>query len=83
MPPGMAGKHDYFVDGEQFTYNPEKSKELLKGAGYEPGDYKISMIYYDADPLAVAGQKVITKGLEEAGFSVKAIPVQTRRTTSG
>jgi peptide/nickel transport system substrate-binding protein len=22
MPPGMAGKHDYFVDGEQFVYNP-------------------------------------------------------------
>ncbi|HEU5483693.1 MAG TPA: ABC transporter substrate-binding protein, partial [Microlunatus sp.] len=39
MPPGMAGKHDYFVDGEQFVYNPDKSKELLKSAGYEPGEF--------------------------------------------
>ena len=77
MPPGMAGKSDYFVDGEQFTYNPEKSKELLKGAGFEPGEFKITMVFYEPDPLAVAGQKVLTKGFEEAGFSVKAIPVQT------
>ena len=76
MPPGMAGKHDYFVDGEQFTYNPEKSKELLKEAGYEPGEFKITMVYYEPDPLAVAGQKVLVKGFEEAGFTVKGIPVQ-------
>ncbi|MBB6629508.1 hypothetical protein H5V45_19440 [Nocardioides sp. KIGAM211] len=76
MPPGMAGKHDYFVDGEQFTYNPEKSKELLKEAGYEPGEFKITMIYYEADPLAVASQKVLVKGMEEAGFSIKGVPVQ-------
>ena len=76
MPPGMAGKHDYFVDGEQFTYNADKAKELLKTAGYEPGEFKLTMIYYEADPLAVAGQKVFTKGMEEAGFTVKAVPVQ-------
>ncbi len=76
MPPGMAGKHDYFVDGEQFTYNPEKSKELLKEAGYEPGEFKITMVYYEPDPLAVAGQKVLVKGFEEAGITVKGIPVQ-------
>ena len=76
MPPGMAGKHDYFVDGEQFTYNPEKAKELLKEAGYAPGEFKITMIYYEVDPAAVAGQKVLVKGFEEAGFSVKGIPVQ-------
>ncbi len=76
MPPGMAGKHDYFVDGEQFVYNPDKSKELLKTAGYEPGEFEIRMIYYEVDPLAVAGQKVLVKGFEEAGFKVKGIPVQ-------
>ena len=76
MPPGMAGKHDYFADGEQFTYNPEKSKELLKTAGYEPGEFKLTMVYYEPDPLAVASQKVYVKGMEEAGFTVKGIPVQ-------
>ena len=34
------------------------------------------MVYYEVDPLAVAGQKQLTKGFEEAGFKVKAIPVQ-------
>jgi peptide/nickel transport system substrate-binding protein len=76
MPPGMAGKHEYFVDGEQFVYNPDKAKELLKTAGYEPGEFEIKMIYYEVDPLAVAGQKVLVKGFEEAGFKVKGIPVQ-------
>ena len=76
MPPGQAGKHDYFVDGEQFTYNPEKSKELLKDAGYEPGEFQLTMVYYEPDPLAVAGEKVLIKGMEEAGFTVKGIPVQ-------
>jgi peptide/nickel transport system substrate-binding protein len=76
MPPGMAGKQDFQPDGEQITYNPEKAKELLSEAGYEPGEFKITMIFYEVDPLAVAGQKQLTKGLEESGFTVKAIPVQ-------
>ncbi|MCW2792230.1 MAG: ddpA [Nocardioides sp.] len=70
MPPGMAGKKEFFADGDQFKYDPEKSKALLKEAGYEPGQYKISMIYYEADPLAVAGQKQLVKGFQEAGFTV-------------
>lgn len=75
MPPGMAGKEEGFQpDGEQITFNPEKAKELLAEAGAE--DYQITMVYYEVDPLAVAGQKQLTKGLETAGFKVKAIPVQ-------
>ena len=76
MPPAMAGKHNYFVDGQQFTFNPEKAKELLKQAGYAPGQFQLTMMYYEPDALQVASQKVLTKGLEEAGFKVKAIPVQ-------
>jgi peptide/nickel transport system substrate-binding protein len=34
------------------------------------------MIVYEADPLAVATQKVITEGFEQAGFTVKATGVQ-------
>jgi peptide/nickel transport system substrate-binding protein len=70
MPPGMAGKHEYFADGEQFTFNPDKSKELLKEAGYEPGEFKIEMVYYEPDPLAVAAQKQLVQGFEEGGFTV-------------
>jgi peptide/nickel transport system substrate-binding protein len=77
MPPGMAGKKDYFVDGEQFEYNPDKAKELLAEEGY--GDnkpYPITMVYYELDPLAVAVQKQIEKGFSESGFKVTGIPVQ-------
>ncbi|MFN8194243.1 MAG: ABC transporter substrate-binding protein [Nocardioidaceae bacterium] len=78
MPPGMAGKPgaDYFADGEQFTYQPEKAKQLLADAGYEPGEFKITMVFYEIDPLAKAVQQQVTKGFEDSGFSVKAIPVQ-------
>jgi peptide/nickel transport system substrate-binding protein len=75
MPPGMAGKHDYFADGEQFKYNPERAKELLAEAGYADKPYPIKMIYYEVDPLAVAGQKQIVKGLEESGFEVDDVAV--------
>ena len=77
MPPGMAGKKDFFVDGEQITYDPEKSKELLAEAGYgEDKPYEITMVYNEVDPLAKASQDQITKGFEAGGFKVKAIPVQ-------
>lgn len=76
MPPGMAGKKDFHVDGEQITYDPEKSKALLEEAGYGDEPYQITMVYYEVDPLAKATQDQITKGFEAGGFSVKAIPVQ-------
>ena len=75
MPPGMAGKKDFQVDGEQITYDPEKSKELLAEAGVET-PYPITMVYYEVDPLAVAVQKQIEKGFAAGGFKVKSIPVQ-------
>jgi len=77
MPPGMAGKKDFQVDGEQITYDPEKAKELLAEAGYgDDKPFDISMIYYEVDPLAKATQDQITKGFEASGFKFKAIPVQ-------
>jgi peptide/nickel transport system substrate-binding protein len=76
MPPGMAGKKEFQVDGEQITYDPEKSKELLAEAGYGDKPYPITMVFYEVDPLAKAGMDQIKKGFEAGGFSVKAIPVQ-------
>jgi peptide/nickel transport system substrate-binding protein len=75
MPPGMAGKKEFEVDGEQIRYDPEKAKALLEEAGVEM-PYEITMVYYEVDPLAKDAQDQITKGFEAAGFSVKAIPVQ-------
>jgi peptide/nickel transport system substrate-binding protein len=76
MPPGMAGKKEFQPDGEQITFDPEKSKQLLEEAGYAPGEFEISMVYYEVDPLAVDVQEQVTRGFEEGGFKVKAIPVQ-------
>ncbi len=74
MPPGMAGKKEYFADGEQFVFNPERSKELLAEAGYEPGEYEITMVYSE-ETLASAVQKQLVKGWEEGGFKVTGIPI--------
>jgi peptide/nickel transport system substrate-binding protein len=76
MPPGMAGKPDYYPDGEQFTFNPTKAKELLADAGYEPGEYELTLAYYEPDALAVAGYNQVKKGYEEGGFKVRGIPIQ-------
>ena len=73
MPPGMAGKSDYQVDGEQITHNPEKAKEILAEAGEE--GFEIQMAYNTGSPTVEAAQKQIEKGLTDAGFKVKAYPV--------
>lgn len=78
MPPGMAGKpgDDFFADGEQFTFQPEKAKQLLQEEGYEPGEYELRYVYYAADPLDRQANEQRKKGYEEAGFTVKDIPTQ-------
>ena len=76
MPPSVAGKKEFQVDGEQITYDPEKSKELLAEAGYGDKPYRITMVFYEVDSWTVAAQDEVTRGFEAGGFSVKAIPVQ-------
>ena len=75
MPPGMAGKPDYFADGEQFTYDPEKAKALLEEAGVEM-PYQLTNVYFEPDPLAKAGQKALETGLKEAGFELTGIAIE-------
>jgi peptide/nickel transport system substrate-binding protein len=53
-----------------------KSRELLAEAGYGDEPYPITMVFYEVDPWTLAAQDRVTKGFEEGGFSVKAIPVQ-------
>ena len=82
MPPGMAGKHDYFVDGEQFVYDPEKAKALLAEAGVT-GQYELTNVYADYDPLAKDSQKALVTGMKAAGFDRPVSRSRCRRTTSG
>ena len=76
MPPGMAGRREFHVDGEQIAFDPERSRELLAEAGHADEPYPITMIYYDLDPRARRAQEQVTEGLERGGFTVKAVPVQ-------
>jgi peptide/nickel transport system substrate-binding protein len=74
MPPGMSGRKEYQPDGEQFTFDPEKAKSLLKEAGAE--GYKLSFIYDDSAPELVDANAQQVKGFEAAGFDVEAIAYQ-------
>jgi peptide/nickel transport system substrate-binding protein len=74
MPPGMSGKSDYQVDGEQITFDPDKAKELLAEAGYEDG-YDISMAYATGSPTTEAAQEQLKRGFEESGFRVTEYPI--------
>lgn len=74
MPPGMSGRKEYFPDGEQFTYDPEKAKALLAEAGEE--GYKLTFVYDDSDAEAKAAAEQEKKGYENAGFTVEMIPYQ-------
>ncbi|GAB3020064.1 ABC transporter substrate-binding protein [Nocardioides flavus (ex Wang et al. 2016)] len=76
MPPGMPGRRDIAVDGEEITYDPDKARALLAEAGHATEPYPITMAYNQLDPAASAAQEQLTKGLEASGFEVRAIPVQ-------
>jgi peptide/nickel transport system substrate-binding protein len=75
MPPGTSGRVEYQpMEGQDGkTTDPAKSKELLKKAGYAPGEYEIKFLFATDDDLAVAAKDEIKKGLEAAGF--KATPI--------
>ena len=75
LPPGTAGRVEYEpMEGQDGkTTDPEKSKALLKQAGYAPGEYEIKYLFATDDDLAVAAKDEIKKGLEAAGF--KATPI--------
>jgi peptide/nickel transport system substrate-binding protein len=75
MPPGMAGKPEYFADGEQFVYSPEKAKALLAEAGVD-GNYPLTNVYYEPDPLARDAQKALVTGMKAAGFDLTGIPIE-------
>ncbi len=74
MPPGMAGRKEFFPAGEQFKFDPDKARALLEEAG-EPG-FKLTFIYDDSDAETKASAEAEKKGYEEAGFTVEMIPYQ-------
>lgn len=75
LPPGMAGREVWNgPEGEGISFDPEKSKELLAEAGYEPGEYEVSFVYDSTTEEAEAAAEQRKLGYEEGGFTVKMYP---------
>jgi peptide/nickel transport system substrate-binding protein len=80
LPPGTAGRKEYDPLGNKGREtDPAKSKELLKKAGFGPGEFEIKFLFASDDPLAVAAKNEIVKGLEAGGF--KATPIASTTET--
>jgi peptide/nickel transport system substrate-binding protein len=79
MPPGIPGREEYSVlpGLEPGQTDPERAKELLAEAGYEPGEYEVTWLYQRDDDEAVKAMEQVVKGLEEAGFSVRPVASTT------
>lgn len=80
LPPGTAGRKEYDPLGiKGKNTDPAKAKELLKKAGYAPGEYEIKFLFATDDDQAVSAKNEIVKGLEAAGF--KATPIASSSET--
>jgi peptide/nickel transport system substrate-binding protein len=80
LPPGTAGRVEYDALGNKgVETDPNKAKQLLKEAGYKPGQYEIKFLFASDDDLAVAAKNEIVKGLTAAGF--KATPIASTSET--
>ena len=59
------------VDGlENYDYNPEKAKELLSEAGWDP-NYELDVVYYYTDQLTVDFMTAIQSYLKDVGMKMK------------
>ncbi len=75
LPPGMAGRQVFEgPDGEAISFDPERSKELLAEAGFEPGQYEVSFVYDATTPEGEAAAEQRQRGYEEGGFKVEKFP---------
>ncbi|MDQ4054243.1 MAG: ABC transporter substrate-binding protein [Actinomycetota bacterium] len=81
MAPGTPGREEYEPLGVPAgTTDPERSKELLAEAGAE--GFEIKFLYATDDPLSVAANEAIAKGLEEGGFKATLVPTTLEALTT-
>ncbi|MBW1712256.1 MAG: ABC transporter substrate-binding protein [Deltaproteobacteria bacterium] len=76
VPRSMIG-YDPKLPGHE--YNPEKAKELLKKAGYKPGQLTINMVYVAGPEYQRRGAMIIKQNLADVGINLKtqAMPWST------
>ncbi|WP_250673731.1 ABC transporter substrate-binding protein [Paraclostridium ghonii] len=64
----------YTDDVEKYDYNKDKSKDLLKSAGYE--NLKLRLGYINGDKTLEAIALVIQNNLKEIGITVDLVPLE-------
>jgi ABC-type transport system substrate-binding protein len=83
LPPGMPA----FNSGlEQYTYNPEKARQLLKEAGYQDKpNAPIPMLYGTSEPWYGKAAQSMQQDLKKVGMSVslKAMPYGELKAQAG
>ena len=73
--PGVLGHHEFSLyPSEGSKGDPEKSKALLKEAGYAPGEIVLKFPYRTKDQEPAIAQ-TIEASLQKAGFGVELVPV--------
>ncbi len=71
LPPPFPGREDYQVLKTEPGYtDPVEARALLKQAGYEPGEYELTILYDPDSPIFREHQDLFRRSLEAAGFKV-------------
>ena len=65
--------------GERISYDPEKSKELLAEAGYQPGEYEVSFVYDASTPEGEAAGREIDRAGRAMEDAERALRTAVRR----
>ncbi|MBQ9046728.1 MAG: ABC transporter substrate-binding protein [Solobacterium sp.] len=69
-----GGYQESWNNEDYFDYNPEKAREFLKEAGYEPGEVEITVMTTMMQPDTI--RSVLIANLEDAGFKVNNFAVE-------
>nr|MBA3232387.1 hypothetical protein [Propionibacteriales bacterium] len=79
LPPGFPGRQDYSVlDTSPGRTDPDRAREMLKEAGYAPGEYELTFLYVADDPGSVELKDLYVRSLEAAGFRTTPRSTPTR-----
>ena len=71
LPPGNPARVDYNpLSSQPGETDPVRAKQLLRAAGYEPGEFTLRFTYDPDDPDGKPRSQALAAGLEEGGFRV-------------
>ncbi len=78
LPPGFPGRENYTVLGRgPGRTDPDQARELLRSAGFAPGEYQLKFLYVESDAASVREMHVLASAMEAAGFDARPKAVST------